>query len=293
MENSTHDLLTVVILFGAQPKELRTRLLVLPGSRVVVVANGPQAVGSVDGMRLPGRFEFLRQPDNPGLAVSFNRAANAAQETWALLLDQDSTLLQSGVVRLLDAARSAEVEIAVVTGVVVDRTLRASTSGRGLGVEDAALRTISPVFQSSGTLLRLEAVAKVGGWWEDLFIDLVDAELGVRLRRAGFLQAHVGVRTIEHQLGAVRAVTRFGRTVHPTGHSSERRHSLGTATALVLRRHRLKRDAWPVYATVIRSVGVCVIAEDRRFAKTMAFVIGFALGLFAQNSSTKRGERRR
>lgn len=293
MEISLHDFVTVVVLFGAQPEELRTRLLALPGSRVVVVANGPQAVGSVNGIRLPGRFDFLLQPDNPGLAVSFNRATQAAAETWAFLLDQDSTLLPTGVARLLDIAKSAEVEIAVVTGVVVDRTLRTSTSGRGLGVEDAALQIITPAFQNSGTLLRLEAVGQVGGWWEDLFLDLVDMELGIRLQRAGFRHAHVGVRTIEHQLGSVQAVTRFGRTVHPTGHSSERRHSLGTATALVLRRHGLRRDAWPVYATVIRSVGVCIIAEDGRLKKTKAFVRGFAAGLFGQNSSTKRGARRR
>lgn len=288
-----YDLLTIIVLFGEQPEDLATQLLALPESRVVVVANGPEAVVAIDGMQLPGRFEFLGQPDNPGLAVSFNRAAHTANETWVLLLDQDSTLHSPGLDKMVDVANCAGKEIAVVTGVVVDRTLLVSTSGRGMGVEDAAVHVIVPAFQSSGTLLRLTAVAEVGGWWDYLFLDLVDMELGIRLRRAGFRQVHVGVRTIDHQLGSVRSVHVLGRTIHPTGHSSERRRGLGRATALVLRRHGLTRGTWPVYSTVIRSVGASMIADDQRLARTKAFVGGFVTGLFYQKSSTNRGARLR
>jgi rhamnosyltransferase len=273
---------TVIVLFGPQPTQREDQLLATPGERIFVVANGIEAVEWVTSKadQLQTCCTVVLQPTNPGLAVAFNAVMPQVEAEWLLLLDQDSLPIPSGLRTLEALAVHAPDSVAVVTGVVVQQALGRSTSGDGFGEVGSPPINRSPAFQNSGTLLRVDAVEQVGGFWEALFLDLVDAELAVRLRRGGWSQLHVGVESIEHQLGSISTRRIFGRTFYPTGHSVGRRHELGYAFAMVLRRHGAFR---PDVRWIIRNVAGAflssVIGEPGGLRAGAAMGAGFVKGL--------------
>jgi rhamnosyltransferase len=63
---------------------------------------------------------------------------------------------------------------------------------------------------SSGTLVRREAVEKAGVPREDLFMDFVDHEYCLRLRRAGYQIAIISASQLEHEIGSMQQNTFLG-----------------------------------------------------------------------------------
>lgn len=201
------------------------------------------ACASAPGCRL------LPMDGNRGIAAAQNRgidAARAAGHGWVLLSDDDS-LAAPGMVASLRAA----VERAAAAGV------RVAAAGPLVGdVRDAhavlvfgdtwigprriagASQAVAPMeaafLVASGCLLRLDAVAAIGPLREDLFIDHVDLEWGLRARRAGWTLLVDPAARLEHRLGdRVLRLPVSGRPFHV--HAPARNYYLVRNTLLLLR----------------------------------------------------------
>ena len=70
--------------------------------------------------------------------------------------------------------------------------------------------------------MNLSAYKKVGPFNEDLFIDYVDFEYCLRLRKKGFKVLQLGVAKIYHQLGQLEKRNFIFKTIYVTHHSSIR-----------------------------------------------------------------------
>lgn len=268
-----------VVLFGPQPFERMSGLsaaAAMVGGRFTVAANGVDACQWVDVGRLPAEWTVLRDPANPGLSRPFNTALANCGTTWLLLLDQDSEIDASAWDRLVDVASRAAPDVAVVTGTVLDVGTGATTrrrTGAPSGTEHV-LRV--PLFQNSGSLVRVQAARSVGGWWEHLHVDLVDAEFGVRLHRAGWRQLHVELPVLRHRLGATVPLRVGPIRGHATNHSRDRRREQGRALAAILRRHgAFGPDVRSVARNVAGNLAGVVLAEDQKIGKVLAFGAGF------------------
>jgi glycosyltransferase involved in cell wall biosynthesis len=277
---------TVVVLFGEQPKDRGQSLRELPGTSLILIANGDAACEWVSGSLQPIvdrdslGWQILLQPDNPGLAHSYNAALQMAEAHWLLLLDQDSVFAANGFELLVELAGSAHPKVGIITGVVIDSELN-STTTREIELFDGATRTLEPpLFQNSGTLFRVDACRSVGGWWDRLKIDLVDMELGIRLSAGGWMQLHVSSPTIRHRLGKTTSHSIRGFTFHATHHSVDRRRGMGIALGLIIRKHGLRA---PGARQAIRfmagnNLGV-IISESQKLRKLSAFFTGAIVGL--------------
>ena len=187
------------------------------------------SVIAVDNGSDPAEVEALRKAcdqvgarllelgENLGIAAAQNRgvelaqslAAESPESNFVLLSDQDSMPAPDMVARLLEAIEE-DPAIAAVGPlpseeregadelVYVDRgwaPKRASRSELGLPRLDVAFLI------ASGCLIRLSALASVGKMREDLFIDHVDLEWGVRARKAGWRLVAVPAAKLTHSLG--------------------------------------------------------------------------------------------
>lgn len=158
----------------------------------------------------------VREPENVGIAAALNRGINTAKDRGArqiITFDQDSVVPEGFVATLRAAATAAEAD-GVHVGVVVPEYFAAVRQARGAvgAVYSAAANVIQ-----SGMLMPVTLIDAVGDLRTDFFIDLVDTEFELRLRRAGYaVLAASGIR-LGHSLGTQYLREFLGRPVRLPG----------------------------------------------------------------------------
>lgn len=183
---------------------------------LVVVDNGSRddvrtrlPLGSSPNLR------YISLGDNYGIAAALNRGIESARKegaTHVLLLDQDSTLADDMVARLLDAAAASEAQglkVAAVGPRYLDP--RQENPPPFIRIEGLRLHrcrcdpsnAVLPVdyLISSGSLVPMAVFDAVGAMDESLFIDYVDIEWGLRAKVKGFQSFGVCNATMYHNLG--------------------------------------------------------------------------------------------
>jgi len=164
---------------------------------------------------------YKHLPENPGLAVALNMAACEAMKrrhSWLLTMDQDSRA-DKGMVEIM--CRYIEHQGNGRIG-IVSPFIRHSN-------DPAILPSPEPVEEplmvmTSGNLLNLEAFREVGSFREELFLDYVDYEYCLRLRRAGYRIVQVNSAVLQHQLGNMRRHRLLWKRPFVTHHSVLRRY---------------------------------------------------------------------
>ncbi|WP_186455925.1 glycosyltransferase family protein [Nitrospirillum pindoramense] len=171
---------------------------------------------------------------NIGLAAAQNRLlaqALAAGADWLLLLDQDSVArpgLRAAFAAALAAAPPDTGLLAArnVEPGVPDTPWVTSADGRRWTVVPRLEGPLLPdllLAPASGSLVSAAAIRTCGPLRDDFFIDWVDVEYAVRLRRAGFRLVAVRDALVDHRLGAVTQVPVGGRSLAVTHHGARRR----------------------------------------------------------------------
>ena len=221
----------MVVTYRPDPEGLRALLGALQGqvdATVLVDNSGVGQPRSVAGV-LPG-VTILRQPSNLGLAMAQNIGIAWARERgypYVLFLDQDSLpgngmvqALLRACVRLEAAGRVAAVGPRfhdlredcdapfVRIGFPFNQKLRC-------GPGNATVRCDFLI--SSGALIPMAVLDRVGDMDASLFIDNVDLEWAFRARSMGYSLHGVCGATMHHRLGDSRATLPLGLgqvTVH-------------------------------------------------------------------------------
>lgn len=163
-----------------------------------------------------------------GLASGLEYAALTKEYDWVWLFDQDSVPAHNALELLLAGLQHVEAgRVAVLAPVCENVETRTIYSGlqwqNGRMVKsvpdpkDAA--TLVDVVISSGSLLRREAIAAVGLPRADFFMDFVDYEHCLRLRRHGFTIAVVRDSHLYHVIGEPTTFNIFGHTARWADHA--------------------------------------------------------------------------
>jgi len=142
---------------------------------------------------------------------------------WVWMLDQDSRPLPNTVEDLLAALES--ISYPDKLGLIAPLPINAATGmpyplfmwkeGQvEISVSPAAERiTFVDMAISSGSLIRGDAVKKAGLPRKDFFMDFVDYEHCLRLRKNGFLIAVVNHCVMPHTIGQPRTITFLGKSI--------------------------------------------------------------------------------
>jgi len=192
-------------------------------ARIVVVDNGSHA--DMDAWRASlevTNVELLKLGENKGIATAHNVGIDWARKQGAqfvLLMDQDS-LPAPNMVELLHTAISANPLAAAAGPRYFDQRKNNPPPFirfNGLSMERCACHTLDTVVPvdyviSSGCLIPMAVLDKVGGMRDDLFIDYVDIEWGLRARHFGFQSYGVCAAHMQHSLGDA-PMNFFGRQI--------------------------------------------------------------------------------
>lgn len=222
---STASVCAVVVTFQPKAEDVATLLDAVTAQvgAVVVVDNASDGVWqqAIEQTR-PG-IALLRQPCNVGLAAAQNAGiawARAHGYAHVLLLDQDSEPGDGMVTALLTALRalSADGQVAAVGPRFHDRREHRHApfvrigfpSSQKLWCESDAQSIACDFLISSGALIPIAVLDRVGDMNAGLFIDNVDMEWSFRARARGYALYGVCSATMHHSLGDERRALPFG-----------------------------------------------------------------------------------
>lgn len=183
---------------------------------LVVVDNGSSQAEDI--RRVVSQFggQIIANEKNIGIAAAQNQGvahARADGFTHVLLLDQDTVLAPGMVADLAESLNTLQREqgrIAAVGPAYYEINSRRQTRAyRATGLRLSRLSlanqtrpVASDFIIASGSLIPLPVLEKVGGFKEDLFIDLVDVEWCFRARAAGYKSFLSPTAAVEHRLGS-------------------------------------------------------------------------------------------
>jgi rhamnosyltransferase len=160
--------------------------------------------------KLP-KVTYINNRGNMGIANALNMAASIAYNKkfqWLLTMDQDSSFIDGGLSLLINDLQisfSLYPNVALITPYhnVVDSFEKETDAKAGLHSITSCM--------TSGNIIDLEVWKSVGGFEEKLFIDYVDHEYCLRLKKFGKTIIQDDNVALNHKLGDVKTFKFLGR----------------------------------------------------------------------------------
>src|SRR6185369_8402309 len=238
--NPTTSLLDNVAAIAAQVAE------------IIVIDNGSRAPAT-DVLRQVGLragCRLIYNNDNLGIAAALNigiEQAVAGGYSWVATFDQDSLVCDDFIAELLRAWERCPYRerVALISPRYQDPgtgTVSSYSHGSGERLFSEVTHTMT-----SGNLVRSEVFGQVGLFDALFFMDCVDHEFCLRLRRHGYrlIEAHHAL--LQHALGNMTLRSLFGRSCKIYNHSPLRRYYNARNRAVVYKRYVHDFPRWVVH----------------------------------------------
>ncbi|MFD9705812.1 glycosyltransferase family 2 protein [Lentzea sp. NPDC059081] len=270
------DLVITAVVTAYHPDDRLTAVVeaaLVTCADVIVVDNTPTGVASpAEGLAGP-RVEVLRSGRNGGLAGALNDAVRALPEKTeaVLVLDQDS-VLPDGLVATL-AAHLADPSIGVIAPTPVDAAdgttyERFSPTGDGLVDQDSVI--------TSGMVVRRSVLDAAGPFRDEFFVDWVDNDFCLRLRRNGVRIVQDMATRLPHSIGDRREHRFLGRTVKVLRYSAWRHYWITRNGLVMIRENVRSNPRWSLMALLYigRQALTTAVFEPSRGANVKAIAGG-------------------
>jgi rhamnosyltransferase len=276
-------LAAVVVTFHPAP-DLAANLQALREQidTIILVDNGshPAELEPVRSAASSLGLTLIENGENLGIASALNigiRHALVLHADYIFLFDQDSTVTPGFVTSMLQAFHVSPwgERLALLVPRYLDP--RTHIELEPWTLPEGGLQTT----MTSGTLLPAEVVRRHGFFRDELFIDSVDDEYSLRLRRAGRVLDFAPGVTLLHSLGDPALARVAGRSFRTANYSPIRRYYQERNRIWMLRHYG--RD-FPTYFRRVHVVSLkefikIALAERHRSRKLFYFLRGVFDGL--------------
>jgi len=219
-----------------------------------------------------------------GLAAGISYAARRQQHDWIWIFDQDSLPEAQCLERLLDAhsyVRDEHRKTAVVAPICVHPQTGMMCHGLswvGDQLLPTALNPSKPVTLvdsviSSGSLIAREAIEVAGLPRADFFMDFVDHEYCLRLRRCGFAIAVARDGCVGHTLGEPAKLRFFGRTKYWSDHAPWREYYMTRNEIFTMWKYypRIAVKGMTLYRLAWHAAGIFIFGKRKLECLRMMF----------------------
>jgi rhamnosyltransferase len=241
--------------------------------RVIVADNTPAGAGSVAADLAGDRVLVLASGRNMGVAAGLNMGLCALPPECdaVLLLDQDSVLPPAMVGSLADHLADPSVAAAAPS----PWDARTETHyGTLTGLQDQVADRDAVI--TSGMLVRRAAADAAGGFRDDLFVDYVDIDFCLRIRRMGGRIVQDKRLRLPHSIGDRRTHRLLGLPVQVIHYPAWRHYWIGRNGLILLGEHGRRFPAWSVMTALylVRWMAVTAAFEPARRLCLTAFLRG-------------------
>ena len=240
---------------------------------------------------------LIENKKNLGIATALNQGFEFAKSfgkkfLWILTLDQDSYCFSNFVDHLRQTYVNCPYKKEVA---VIGTNYKEKISGRLL--HESSINNIKweqvKNLPTSGSITSLDAYLKNGRFRDDFFIDYVDTEYCMRLRRKGYkilISTNVGMI---HSLGTYRK-SKFYQFLFKKDlvtNYNPLRHYYWTRNGTILICKNFFIDFFwainEIYYIFFRRVITVILFEDNKLIKLFNIALGFLHGIFLKTGSKK------
>ncbi|GBF48857.1 dTDP-rhamnosyl transferase rfbF [Leptospira ryugenii] len=290
------DVATIIVLYHTELEFLSMlKDLCLEKTHIILISNGisKELLEKLKTIQLKHKrqLHIHLNSDNIGLASAQNQGIEIAKTIgckYILFLDDDSHLSKGAI----DSLKSFLIEDPKcgIVGPDIVHTSGAKQSywvkskffwqRRSFTSEETSLREVNTII-ASGSMIPIHIIQSCGLFEDRYFIDYIDIEYCLRVRKAGYRVSVVKNVQLRHQLGEKSISRFFFFEVSPTNHSSLRK--------FFMTRNRIW--TWIKYARILPDwffldlINFCVdttrtlLFETGREKKIKAFCLGILYGL--------------
>ena len=273
--------------------------------RVVLVDNGSDEAS----LQQIGRYErhtgftLHRNASNLGIATALNqglRILSAEGFCWAVTFDQDSFIRPGFVSSMLEtlASERDQDRVAVIGANRIDadgnslhRWLRPRSGVpffERVACEEASDGVTLVI--TSGSLTSIPIFNRLGGFRDDLFLDLVDFEYCLRARQQGHKILVSCAARLVHKVGDETRSKRMGVTISSTHHSPLRRYYLFRNSIELIKRYGRVHPHWLIHhlLSLCEVVVSILLIERDKLRKLHACMTGIVDGLVGKTGLGRR-----
>ncbi len=304
---ATPVIVGIIVTFLPEVEALHRLLLSLKSqvTKIIVVDNGSKGGDLASYIPVDLKkagCELVQLENNYGIAVAQNTGIEMSRQLkadYVILFDQDSEPAHDMVGKLLSVAQDrldGGIEVAAVGPRYLDNRQNNPPpfiKVKAFKVERQDCPDFNSVAEvdyliSSGCLIPLAALDKVGGMQEELFIDYVDIEWGLRAQKKGLQSFGVCAATMQHQLGEEPVV--FMGKKFPV--RTPLRHYYMFRNAIWMYRQDWVPTQWKIYDfwRLLLKYGFYSLFAKPRYEHLWMMTLGLWHGLVGKHGKLQGGE---
>ena len=177
------------------------------------------------------KIKYISNHGNKGIAYALNVGAKEAikeKAEWLLTMDQDSSFKDDSLNKMIGFLKELKTNniMSSALNLKYDNLGVISALQRTMLNKDEKLKGIDYplVVMTSGNIINLATYKKVGGFKDWLFIDAVDFEFCLNIKKHKYDIIQYNEAELNHNLGHIKEYNFLGKTVYVTNHSAIRRY---------------------------------------------------------------------
>lgn len=268
MINQTERVGGIVITYRPDAQVMHNLETLRPQvDQLVVVDNGSDASAVAMLQEASSRigFDLVTNGENLGIATALNIGSRRAIEhgcNWLLLFDQDSCITGEFTQVMLATYATLSARVGILVPHYIDSRTGHPLASVRLG--DGTLATA----MTSGSLISVPTFEACGPFADELFIDSVDNEYSLRVRKAGYVIAVCDDARLLHSPGSPRSHTCFGLVkFQSTNYAPIRRYYQERNKLWMYRRYGLRFPGFcarDFLRSLIDLVKILLVESDKR-----------------------------
>jgi rhamnosyltransferase len=235
------------------------------------------------------KVHLILNDKNLGIARALNQGIRFADELkyrWAITFDQD-TLPFADIIDTISEVYSLYQDKERIGAIGVNFTNKYSVNNYRKNNNEKFRE--KDYLITSGCLISIAAFNEIGGFREDFFIDNVDLEYSLRLRRNNWISLMAKKPGMRHKAGSPRTKRFLGFNVISSNHNVFRRYYMARNHVVLTREYLLK---YPYFIMKLNyfyllSILQLLVADDNKKAKISASLKGLKDGMIYSSGFKK------
>ena len=252
--------------------------------KIIIIDNNSEGQGLeiISKIAENHKLCLLRNKENGGIAKALNQGVELAKKMdyeWALTFDQDTKPFDN-IIEIISEVYALYSDKQKIGAIGVNFSNFKSESyypitGRNKYHERDYIIT-------SGCLLSVNAFYKIGGFREDFFIDNVDLEYSLRLKRYGKVSLITKKWGMSHKVGDPRTKRCLGLNLVSSNHTSLRRYYMARNHIILSKDYFFINPYFIGKANFffLKSLIQILLVETNKKAKIIASLKGIIDGIF-------------
>ncbi|WP_010681364.1 glycosyltransferase family 2 protein [Acetivibrio cellulolyticus] len=192
------------------------------------------------------KVNYIFNGDNLGIAKALNIGVEKAicgGCEWILTMDQDSKATPNYIDSMLETYKSymSKDKVAIIAPVYYNNSR--GYSGKLNSYENKMFTEVKMTI-TSGNLVKVKIFSTVGFYDDDLFIDNVDFDFCIRLRKQGYRIIRSNYSSLIHEYGNVTRHKLLWRYFYTTNHSAFRRYFMARNSVILFKKYFCIEPIW-------------------------------------------------